>query len=220
MPIDSGAHKYIVPRGDGTGEPLILDVAAVVKAEARLADVAIVNTQNAAELLATFNDHWLTLQRNVTVLTYEKNKAEDTLRRTKAEALLDCNDEKLRARGHTKSSADLREALVELEPRVVAAYDRINEIRAVLEFMRGKMQGFENGYNSVKKLVATTQLPPQKLNYGAEDPFGDKKKQVNLPPDDPFEGIDLGDNKDEVGFDEPAMPAGFEEPSYGRRDRR
>lgn len=214
MPIDSGANKYIVPRGDGVGDPLILDVAAVVRAESRLAEVAIVNAQNAAELLAVFNEHWLTLQRNVTVLTYEKNKAEDALRRCRAEVLLGCNDEKLRAQGHTKSSADLRDALVEVDPKVTGAQDRLNEIRAVLEFLRGKMQGFENAYNSVKKLVAGTQLPPEKPRFGAGDPFGDKKA-AGTPPDDPFDGIEFEDDKESEK--EPVLPPGFEEPRYGRR---
>lgn len=198
--IDSGAGKYIVPRGDGTGDPIILDVAAVVKAESRLQEVAQVNVHTAAELLSTYNEHWLTLHKNVTMLTYERNRADDSVKRAYAEALLNCNDELIKKKGHSKASQDLREAVANLDPDYIRAKERLNEIKAVLEYMVGKRQAFENAYNSVKKLVATPQLPMQPPRYGADDPFNDRRPQPQTPQYDDDEVVE--------------MPEGFEEPRY------
>lgn len=218
--LDSGEAKYIIPRGDGIGEPIILDISAVVRAESRLRDVAIVNSHNAAELLSVFNEHWLTLHRNVTQLTYERNKADDAAKRAYAEALLDCNDEAVKRRGHSKTSQDLREALATINLSVIAARDRLNEIKAVLDYLVGKRQAFENAYNSVKKLVSTPQLPTDHLNHGAPGQVKTPMPQQQKRPPTPQEVF--GD--DDVNFDDDvktmfsdAVTAGFDEPSYGRR---
>lgn len=211
--LETGESKYIVPRGDGQGDPIVLDIAGVVKAEARLQDVAHVNLHTAAELLSTFNENWLLLQKSVTLLTYERNKAENTYKVTRAETLLDMTDEKLKAKGHSKSSADLREAMVEVNPRVNAARDRIEEIRAVLEYLRGKQQAFENAYNSVKKLVATPQLPDRPLGDGGKNAAFTAKSKSNgagMSDDDISALFETGNDTTEE------MPPGFEEPTYGR----
>lgn len=231
--LDSGEAKYIIPRGDGVGEPIILDISAVVKAESRLRDVAIVNTHNAAELLAVFNEHWLTLHRNVTQLTYERNRADDAAKRAFAEALLDCNDDAVKKRGHSKTSQDLREALATVNILVIAARDRLNEIKAVLDYLVGKRQAFENAYNSVKKLVSTPQLPTEKLNHGAPQQQQRPPQRYASPPaktaaeifgddDIPFGNDSISDNQREMIED--AAPVfsskvqeGFDEPTYGMR---
>ena len=155
---------YVVPRGDGEGEPIVLDVKAVVMAEHRLQDVAIVTREKAPELLATYNEHWLTLNNAVTMLTFEKNKAEAAVKDAYSESILDVTDEALKKRGHAKGSQDLREALAQLDPRHKKARERLNEIRAVLAYLDGKRTAFLNAYNSVKKLVGDGSLPDRPLH--------------------------------------------------------
>ncbi len=188
--------RYEVPSGDGQGAPIVLDIAAVVQAESRLQEVANVNAHNAAELLATYNDSWLQLNKSVVRLTYERNRAENTHKRTKALVLLDCNDEEMKKRGYTKSSQDIREALVETDPTVTAAKDRLDEIRAVLDYLVGKQKAFENAYTSVKKLVGTTQLPLRPLNDTGRQPL--------------IQDAGADDSIPETFV----MPPGFSEPNY------
>lgn len=184
--IDTGNDKYIVPRGDGVGEPIILDMVRVASAQSRLQEVATVNLQNASELMSTFNEVWLELNRSVTMLTYERARAEDSLKVAHAESILDCSDEIIKKRGHAKSSEGLREAVADLDPRVRSAKERLNEIRAVYSYLDGKMQAFANAYTAVKKLVATMQLPtvPLRNNTSVYGTRLDKRLEML---DDSFE---------------------------------
>jgi hypothetical protein len=163
--LDLSLTAYVVPC-IGSTSTIAIDIAKVVEAESRLADVAIVNIHTAPELLTTFNRNWLDLQRALSLLGYEKNKAENAFKRNKAEALLDCNDVAIRAKGHAKASADLRDALTELEPKVMEAKDRLDELAALIVFLKGKQDAFQKGYESVKKLVGAGQLPLAHIGNG------------------------------------------------------
>ena len=176
--------NYLVPSGDGKSQ-IAIDLCEIAKAEQRLRDVAIVNQHTAPEMLSTFNDIWLKLNRSVVLLTYEKNKAENCHRRYRSEAKMNCTDEVIKAKGHSKASADLREAMVELDPEVVKSKERLDEISFVLEILRGKQQAFYNAYNSVKKLTDGKTLPGQR--YGDanrpqtfEGPYKETSRQ-NVP---------------------------------------
>lgn len=160
------SEMYVVPSGDGQGQSIEIDITAIVKAESRLRDVAIVNEGNAAELLSTFNEHWLTCQQLVARLSSEKIKADDAAKRAYSEAILDCTDEKFKARGHGKASADLRDAMACVDVRVQAAKDRALHIRTVLEHIAAKGKAFENAFTSVKRLVSGLQARPTPLNHG------------------------------------------------------
>lgn len=161
--IETSQGKYVVPSGKGVGPPLILDIISVVQAESRLQEVAFVNMHTAPELLSTFNKCWLDLDNSVTRLIYEKACAQDTHERLRSEALLNCTDESIKQRGHSKASADLREAMVSINPTVIEAKERLNEIVAVLNYLQSKKQAFENAFTSVKRLVSGQQLPTQPL---------------------------------------------------------
>ncbi len=176
--IDTPEGKFIVPQGTGQGDPLLLDIAGIVRAEVRLQEVAFVNTHTAPELLSVFNSNWLELNKTVTMLTYHKSTAENMVKTVSAQALLDCNDEAIKKKGHSRVSDPLRQAFVELDPEVVAAKERLNQIKTVLGYLTGKMQAFENAYTSVKKIVGSSQLPLQTPHGMRQDeprplrPFG------------------------------------------------
>jgi len=155
--------NYLVSTGDGKNK-IAIDLVEIIKAEQRLQDVAIVNQHTAPELLSTFNDFWLKLNRSVTQLTYQKNIAENCHKNARATAKLNCTEEALKALGHGKASADLREAFVQKDPDVQATKERLDEIEFVLDTLKGKMQAFFNAYNSVKKLTDGRNLPAQ--HYG------------------------------------------------------
>lgn len=189
------ALTYSVPTGDGKSI-IQIELEEVIKAELRLSDVAIVNQHSAPELLATFNDSWLKLNRSVAILTCEKNKAENANRRARAEAKLNCNDEVIKAKGHSKASADLREAMVELDPEVQQTKERLDEISVVLELLKGKQQAFYNAYGAVKRLVDSRTLPDRHYgDAGRPEPFSAPQ------PDPASQDPDLQ-----------PLPAGFQNP--------
>jgi hypothetical protein len=155
--------SYLVPSVDNPNN-IAVNIVEVVKAEARLGEVAIVNVHKAPELLATFNRSWLELNRIVTMLTYERNKADTARKRSKAEAVLCCNDAAIMAKGHKKASADLRDAMSELDPDVTKASEILNELEAILGFLKGKQEAFRKGFQAVKELLERGNLPKEK--YG------------------------------------------------------
>lgn len=197
--MEDQALVYKVPTGDGKSF-LQIELEEVAKAENRLQDVATVNQHTAPELLATFNDSWLKLNRSVTILMCEKNKAENSHKRARAEAKLSCTDEAIKAKGHSKASADLREAMVELDATVQQSKERLDEISVVLELLKGKQQAFYNAYNSVKKLVDTRALP--------ERHYGDAGRPATYAP--PPEGPPPESQDPDLK----PLPEGFSEPRY------
>jgi len=178
--------NYLVPTGDGKGT-IAINLESILIAEQRLRDVAIVNHQTAPELLASFNEAWLRLNKSVSHLTYEKNKAENFHKTSIADAKLNCTDDHLKKLGHSKASADLREAFVQKDPTVQTAKERLDEITYVLDVLKGKMQAFYNAYGSVKRLVDNKGLPPAQ--------YGDNHKQQpfqSLPEDDDLRPLPPG----------------------------
>lgn len=211
--IESPVGTYVVPSCDGVSAPLILDIKAVVMAEARLREVATVNAHTAPDLLATYNEHWLTLHNAVTQLTYLHNLAKMAAADAKAEAVLACTDAALKDRGHNKTSEGLRDAMATLDPGVRKANERVLEIKAVLDYLGGKKTAFENAYHSVKKILGGNQLPPEPLNYGAKQPWKRTDAAV-VRPAGPAPKVPNNDTLfDDDTFDLP----GWAEPNYGRR---
>jgi hypothetical protein len=194
--VDLSQTTYLVPCVSDPGKSIGIDISEIVKAETRLEDVAIVNIQTAPELLTTFNKNWLDLHRMVSILGYEKNKAENLLKRTKALALLDCNDAAVKARGHSKASADLRDALTELDPQVIEAKDRLEELTVLVLYLKGKQDAFQKGYESVKKLVGSGQLAPARHGEIRQQPFTQTKQTTYT-------------TKTETQEDEFSLPLGF-----------
>jgi hypothetical protein len=188
---------YKVPTGDGLST-IIIELVEIAKAETRLSDVATVNQQTAPELLATFNDTWLKLNKTVTTLTAEKNSAENANRVARAEAKMNCTDEAIKARGHSKASADLREAMVELDVVVRQTKERMDEIGFVLDILKGKQQAFYNGWSSVKRLVDSRSLPV--ANYSSRP----EPMTANVS--------NYSNNKTEVDPDFEPLPSGFINP--------
>ena len=156
-------------------ETIGVNITDIVAAEARLAEVATVTQQTAPELLTNFNRNWLELHRITSILTYQKNRAENAYNKASNEALLECNDDAIKAKGHSKASADLRKALSELDKRVIDAKDKLDELTALVSFLKGKQDAFQKGYESVKKLVGAGQLPNVYIGNGNRpEPFSQK----------------------------------------------
>ena len=182
--IDSPEGKYVVPRGSGSGDPLIIDIAGVARATIRLQEVAIVNIKKAPELMATFNQYWQDANDAVTALTAERDTAKTALEEAESEALLDLVQSEDPKKKKIAGSADVRKAAVAVDPRVRKANERLNEIKTVLSYVENKAKAFENGWRSVRTLTETYRTPPPQLspNRPAPAAFG-----AGTVADDPFE---------------------------------
>lgn len=164
-----------IPKGDGSGQ-ISIDLGEIGKYEARLGEVATVNKETAQELLAAYNQAWLKLRKNVGRLKFERDQAENTHKRAKADAKLKCTDEVIKAKGHSKASADLREAMTELDEDVIKAKDRLDLISITLDLFTGKMDAFANAFKSVRELTLKSALPGQHYGDGNRpEPFGGYK---------------------------------------------
>jgi hypothetical protein len=184
MMLNLEQTTYLVACIDEPTRKIGIDITELVKLENRLADVATVTIQKAPELLMTFNRAWLDLNRMISILTFEKNKAENLLKRNRAEALLNCTEDTLKAKGHNKGSADLRNAIADTDPSVIEAGDKLDEFKALLSFLQGKQEAFKEGYQSVKKIISVSQLPGQQYgNGGMPEPFSQKPTINNSDSD-------------------------------------
>jgi hypothetical protein len=167
----------VVPPVSGV-EPTTIDMAKVVKGQARIQEIATLNPANAAGLLAFFLGCWQDLHDANTKVTEVRDRAEDALKRAKAEALLGA-DEKIKSR-NGKPSADLREATVLLDETVRAAQETTYQVQAVLSWVRGRSEQFEAAWRSVRTLIDSTRTPPPRLSGDgpAPAPFGAKERQA------------------------------------------
>jgi hypothetical protein len=171
---------FTVPGGALEEFPIQINVTAIVEKEQRLDDVARVNSHTAPELLTTFNRCWLDLDKLCVALSDAKNKAKQAIDQIEFQLTLECTDEALKLAGHTKASADLRKAWVGANGKLNQAKSRLIEISTVLDYMRGKQKAFENGYQSVKKLI-NSQLPIDSNPGKMPEPFVNSGTRIVNP---------------------------------------
>jgi hypothetical protein len=85
----------------------------------------------------------------------------------------------LRSRGHSKASADLRNAIAETDSEVVKAGDKLDELKAIVSYLSGKQEAFKEGFQSVKKLIGIDQLPTRYTgNNEMPQPFSQVPNQT------------------------------------------
>ena len=150
-----------VPRALDGLEPLCFDMTDIRQAEARLGEVALTNSNRAAELLTTFNQAYLNISRYLNFLEYEAGVAERRLAEVRAIFLIDklpalLAEKNLATSRSPLGSEDIRQAFLDRDPD----YKRMQELIGNLECYVGLFEtiqiGFENAYNSVKKLLGTS----------------------------------------------------------------
>jgi hypothetical protein len=151
--IDTTGATLICPRGDGKGVPVVINLEKVLKSQIRLDEVATLTMQKAPELLTVFNKNWLYLHETVVVLTSEKNKAERALKKRASTVALELTAKVLKDKG-VSSTADSREAVLFADEEYQAILERVDYIKSLIEYLKGKAQAFENAWSSVKKIMS------------------------------------------------------------------
>jgi hypothetical protein len=141
----------IVPSGDGSVQ-IRISLGDILTAEIRQDEVAIVTPGKAPELLSTYNRAWRETHQWMSRLEAEKNRAEKALRNRKGVLILEVIPEKLRVLD-MKSSVDIREAVIDTDAEYGALTDRVDQIKAAIMYLKGKLESFENAFTSVKKIM-------------------------------------------------------------------
>lgn len=199
-----------VPAGDAGAGMLTINFEALLKSEARQEEVAHVTPLKAPELLSEFNKSWRELHALVTRLAAEKLKAEKIVNKRRGVLLLEVVPSKVKEKG-VKDSADIREAIIATDPEFETLQDRVDQLAAATEFLKGKMKSFENAYTSVKKIMGEDAYNMQ-LRSGNRDLKGDTQTTRSSPSSAPRPAAPAGPKELP-----PSMGrAGFGRPVYGR----
>jgi len=131
---------------------IVLDLKDILVAESRQNEVAIVTLMKAPELLALFNEAWRNVDKYVKQLIAAQNTAEHQLDRRRAKLLLEIVEGVLKGAG-LSSTKDTRDAVIALDDEYQVIQDRLDQITAAAEYLKGMLKSFENAFTSVKKIM-------------------------------------------------------------------
>lgn len=169
------ASKLLVcPSGDPNRTSLKFEMAEVLQVEARINEVAYVTPEKAPELLSTFNRTFLDLTRKISLVELERQKAVREANKRKSVVILDEAPRILREKNLTKDSnpagsADLREAVLNNDDPYLNLLERVDQISAIHELLRGKLKAIEMAYTSVKKILGESAFNYNTHNTSAPD---------------------------------------------------
>lgn len=169
----------------------VLNLGEILIAEGRQREVAMVTPMKAPELLYTFNHAWLETDKLVKGLAADLVKAEAQVEKRKATILLYEAEAFLKAR-NVASTKDSRDAVIVLDPEYELLQDRVDQIYAAQEWLKGKMKSFENSYSSVKKIMgedaydmSTRMNNPNLSGGGSQKPFSKTPTPAQTPTTTP-----------------------------------
>lgn len=178
----------ICPRPRGL-EPIQINLVKIKEKEARLDEIAFVNLTTAPELLCTFNKVYMELSEYISILEYEKNRAERDAQSRRSVVMLDEMPRLLKEKGlatdrSPSGSSDTREAILDQDRQYQAALEIVEQINAVSRLLKDKRDGFVMAYNAVKRILEKTSLGMSRTINGA-----------------PESNLDVGDQEDDsYGF--------------------
>lgn len=159
----------LIPRGrDPQLGAISIELGEINRIEARVQDIARATPLTIAELITDFNVGLLILAKAISQVELEKKEAAILVKELRAVTLLDKADDVLRSKNQ-KSSADLREAVVNSDPEVVSATRRLDSLTVASEFLNSKMHAIELAYHGAKKVCDVYMKLPASPNYGGDN---------------------------------------------------
>jgi hypothetical protein len=139
--------------GPKPGAPeIVLQLGDIMIAEQRQNEIARVTPIKAPELLSLFNGAWRDVDKLVKELTEARIQAERQLERRRASLLL-YEVEEILKKCDLNSTKDTRDAAIALDEAYQELQDRVDQITAAGEYLKGKLKSFENAFTSVKKIM-------------------------------------------------------------------
>jgi len=136
----------------GNSQALVLNISSVKEGERRLIEAKNVTPTSYADLEYVFGEGYREAKKNVTAIGYEITKAQKALREAQSIAILDYYKDFLKEKGF-KDSAYIKDVFLQTRPDYVAAQDRIDMLKAMLDLMEGKIKVFENVSRWMKKEI-------------------------------------------------------------------
>lgn len=153
------------------GKTIRIDMVAITKAEARMQDIQCVTPEKAPELLGAFTEAWSSLNKIVGALSYQEAIAKDNVKKERNRVLLDDVARVLEEKG-LKDSRDLRDAIIDGDPKVQEAEGVLRQLECLCELMRGKRSSMMMAFTAVRKCL-TDKAFNMKIphNHGPGDEF-------------------------------------------------
>lgn len=136
----------------GNSKALVLSITSVKEGERRLIEAKRVTPSSYADLEYIFGEGYREAKKNVTAIGFEITKAEKALREARSVAILDHYKDFLKEKDF-KDSAYIKDAFLQTRTDYVAAQDRIDMLKAMLDLMEGKIKVFENVSRWMKKEI-------------------------------------------------------------------
>lgn len=184
-----------VPRARDGLEPLAFDMTGIRQAEGRLQEVAFTNNNRAPELLALFNGAFLITSRYINLLEYELDVVEQRLAEARAIFLIDKLPGLLAEKGLATArsplgSEDIRQAFLDREPEFKALNEMAITYKCYIGLWETQQIGFENAYNSVKKLLGIDGSQSWRPNPNLPQQLGSEPNSAALRQSTPTTSAD------------------------------
>lgn len=158
----------VIPRGRGAAlGSITIDLGEINRIEGRINEVSRATPMAMGELITEFNVGLLHLARAISMVELEKEDAKMVMKEARAICILDKADDILKAKGQ-KSSADMREAVADLDADVKEATSRYNSLRVVSEYLESRKHAMELAYHAAKKVCDVHLKLPESKNFGGE----------------------------------------------------
>ncbi len=152
--------RLTVPAGTPGAQPIQIDITEIVSLEARKNEVANVTKAKAPELMSAMERGYSAAARLLTNITWEVKKAEDAVEKRKSIVTLEVAPQYLQSRGlvTTRSpggSEDQRTAVLATDTEYMSLRENVDRLKAVQEYLRVKVKGFEMAFSAIKKVYDT-----------------------------------------------------------------
>ncbi len=150
-------RMLVVPAGAPGGQPIQIDITEIISLERRKDEVASVSKAKAPELMSAMERGYSAAARLLTNITWEVKKAEDAVEKRKSIVVLEIAPQYLQARGLVTGrspggSEDQRTSVLATDAEYMALRENVDRLKAVQEYLRVKVKGFEMAFSAIKKV--------------------------------------------------------------------
>ena len=142
----------IVPSCRKELKPLFLNMSEVYRIESRISEIRDSNPAILPDLIADFNMGYITIGKLISQVQMEMSETQIALKEAKSIVILDKANQILAEKGHQKSSSDLREHVLMLDPEVVRLMRVMGVHEAYLELLNNKAKAMEMAYHAAKRV--------------------------------------------------------------------
>jgi hypothetical protein len=164
----------LISRGEGQ-TPIVLELKHTNYALTRIDDIRIINPMNLPDLLTVFLKSMNELSKAIGFISAEIVKTKYALDRVKSNLLLH-EMPKILAEKNIKSSEDIRNAILCLDPKYSELSEQLDMLEAVLDNLRAKNKNMETATFNCKTVIQYTYMPPKLKDYSnTETGIGEKE---------------------------------------------